>query len=190
MLRQNVLPNTVDISGFPGKRSPDSRPWLHLSRNSRARITMSTQFLDGHAVEILLVEDNQGDVELTREALEVAKVSNRLHVVDNGADAIDFLFRRGRFTDVPQPDIILLDLNLPNKDGRQVLSEIKADASLAQIPIVVLTTSQADEDILRAYQLHANCYITKPIDFSQFLRIVSAIEEFWLSVVKLPKKVH
>jgi chemotaxis family two-component system response regulator Rcp1 len=151
---------------------------------------MNAESQDCHAVEILLVEDNPGDVELTREALDVAKVANRLHVVDDGSDAVDFLFRRGRFADAPQPDIILLDLNLPNKDGREVLSEIKADANLAQIPIVVLTTSQADEDIMHAYQLHANCYITKPIDFNQFLRIVSAIEEFWLNVVKLPRKVH
>jgi chemotaxis family two-component system response regulator Rcp1 len=151
---------------------------------------MRTEFHDYHAIEILLVEDNPGDAELTREALATAKISNRLHVVEDGADATDFLFRRGRFADAPEPDIILLDLNLPTKDGRQVLSEIKADPNLAKIPIVVLTTSQADEDILRAYQLHANCYITKPIDFNQFLRIVAAIEEFWLSVVKLPKKVH
>jgi chemotaxis family two-component system response regulator Rcp1 len=151
---------------------------------------MNAEFQDCRAIEILLVEDNPGDIELTREALDVSKVANRLHVVNDGVDAIDFLFRRGRFADVPQPDIILLDLNLPNKDGRQVLSEIKADAGLAQIPIVVLTTSQADEDILRAYQLHANCYITKPIDFNQFVRIVSAIEDFWLSVVKLPRNVH
>ena len=151
---------------------------------------MRTEFHDYHAIEILLVEDNPGDVELTREALATAKISNRLHVVEDGADAIDFLFRRGKFADAPEPDIILLDLNLPTKDGRQVLSEIKTDPNLAKIPIVVLTTSQADEDILRAYQLHANCYITKPIDFNQFLRIVAAIEEFWLSVVKLPKKAH
>jgi two-component system, chemotaxis family, response regulator Rcp1 len=151
---------------------------------------MRTEFQDCHAIEILLVEDNPGDVELTREALETAKVSNRLHVVDDGADAIDFLFRRGQYLNAPEPDIILLDLNLPTKDGRQVLSEIKEDPNLAKIPIVVLTTSQADEDILRAYQLHANCYITKPIDFNQFLRIVAAIEEFWLSVVKLPRKSH
>jgi two-component system, chemotaxis family, response regulator Rcp1 len=151
---------------------------------------MNRELPDSHDVEILLVEDNPGDVELTREALDIANVANRLHVVDDGADAIDFLLRRGRFTNAPQPDIILLDLNLPNKDGRQVLSEIKADANLAQIPIVVLTTSQDDEDILRAYQLHANCYIAKPIDFNQFLRIVSAIEQFWLSVVNLPRKMH
>ncbi len=147
---------------------------------------MISEYQDCHAVEILLVEDNPGDVELTREALETAKVSNRLHVVEDGADAVDFLFRRGKFSDAPEPDIILLDLNLPTKDGRQVLSEIKADPNLAQIPIVVLTTSQADEDILRAYKLHANCYIAKPIDFNQFLRIVAAIEEFWLTIVRLP----
>lgn len=151
---------------------------------------MNTELPDSHAIEILLVEDSPRDVDLTREALDVAKVASRLHVVDDGVDAIDFLLRRGRFTNAPRPDIILLDLNLPNKDGRQVLLEIKADANLAQIPIVVLTTSQDDEDILRAYQLHANCYIAKPIDFNQFLRIVSAIEEFWLTVVNLPRKMH
>jgi chemotaxis family two-component system response regulator Rcp1 len=141
-----------------------------------------------HAIEILLVEDNPGDVELTREALNAAKVSNRLHVVDDGAEAVDFLFKKGRFADAPRPDIILLDLNLPKKDGRQVLSEIKAEPDLAQIPVVVLTASQAEEDIVRAYQLHANCYISKPVDFKQFLRIVASIEQFWLSVVKLPNR--
>jgi CheY-like chemotaxis protein len=151
---------------------------------------MNSEAQDWRAVEILLVEDNPGDVELTREALDDAKVANRLSVVDDGADAVDFLFRRGRFKDAPRPDLILLDLNLPKKDGRQVLSEIKANADLAQIPVVVLTTSQAEEDILRAYQLHANCYIAKPVDFNQFLRIVSTIEEFWLTIVKLPKKLR
>ncbi len=151
---------------------------------------MNSEPRSWQAIEILLVEDNPGDVELTREALDDAKVANRLHVVDDGADAVEFLFQRGKFANAPRPDIILLDLNLPKKDGRQVLSEIKANADLAQIPVVVLTTSQAEEDILRAYQLHANCYITKPVDFNQFLRIVATIEEFWLSVVKLPKKVH
>jgi CheY-like chemotaxis protein len=149
---------------------------------------MSSQPDDWHAIEILLVEDNPGDVELTREALNAAKVSNHLHVVDDGAEAVDFLFRRGRFADAVRPDIVLLDLNLPKKDGRQVLSEIKAEPDLAQIPVVVLTTSQAKEDILRAYQLHANCYISKPVDFNQFLRIVAGIEEFWLSVVRLPNR--
>jgi CheY-like chemotaxis protein len=149
---------------------------------------MTAEFSRWKPIEILLVEDNPGDVELTREALNTAKVANRLHVVDDGADAVEFLFRRGRFADAPRPDIILLDLNLPKKDGRQVLSEIKSEPSLAQIPVVVLTTSQAEEDIVRAYQLHANCYVTKPVDFNQFLHIVSTIEEFWLSVVKLPKR--
>jgi two-component system, chemotaxis family, response regulator Rcp1 len=149
---------------------------------------MNTAYGEWRPIEILLVEDNPGDVELTREALDTARVFNRLHVVDDGADAVDFLFRRGQFADVPRPDIILLDLNLPKKDGRQVLSEIKAEPSLSQIPVVVLTTSQAEEDILRAYLLHANCYVTKPVDFNQFLHIVSTIEEFWLSVVKLPQK--
>lgn len=149
---------------------------------------MNTDYRNLQPIEILLVEDNPGDVELTREALDAAKVSNTLHVVDDGAEALDFLFRRGRFVDAPRPDIILLDLNLPKKDGRQVLSEIKAEPSLSQIPVVVLTTSQADEDIIRAYQLHANCYVTKPVDFNRFMHIVSTIEEFWLTVVKLPKK--
>ena len=107
-------------------------------------------------------------------------------MVDDGAKAIDFLFRRGAYADAPRPDIILLDLNLPKKDGRQVLAEIKAEPQLADIPVVILTTSQAEEDILRSYQLHANCYITKPVDFKQFLKVVKSIEEFWLTVVKLP----
>jgi two-component system response regulator len=142
---------------------------------------------DWQPIEILLVEDNPGDVDLTKEALEDAKVCNRLHVVDDGEKALEFLCRKGPYVDAPRPDLILLDLNLPKKDGRQVLSEIKADAELAHIPIVILTTSQADEDILRAYQLHANCYISKPVNFTQFMRVVKAIEEFWLTVVKLPK---
>ena len=141
-----------------------------------------------HPIEILLVEDNAGDVELTKAALEAAKVANRLHVVEDGAAAVDLLFRRGEFAEAPRPDIVFLDLNLPKKDGRQVLSEIKADAHLAGIPVVVLTTSEADEDILRAYQLHANCYITKPVDFKQFTRVVQSVEEFWFTIVKLPKQ--
>ena len=143
---------------------------------------------DMHPIKILLVEDNPGDVDLTKEALERAKVANRLQVVEDGAEALDYLFRRGTYADAGRPDIILLDLNLPKKDGREVLAEIKADPELADIPVVVLTTSQADEDILRAYRLHANCYITKPVDFHQFLRVVETIEEFWLTVVKLPRK--
>lgn len=147
---------------------------------------MNMEMQDCRAVDILLVEDNRIDVELTLEALKTAKIHSRLHVVEDGSDAADFLFQRGAFADAPKPDLILLDLNLPNKDGREVLAEIKADPELAKIPIVVFTTSQADEDIARAYQLHANCYITKPVDFNQFLHIIKAIDEFWLKVVKLP----
>jgi two-component system, chemotaxis family, response regulator Rcp1 len=143
---------------------------------------------DWRPVEILLVEDNPGDVDLTREALQDAKVRNRLHVVDDGAKAVDFLYKKGEYADSPRPDIILLDLNLPKKDGRQVLEEIKADSQLAMIPVVILTTSQAEEDVLRSYQLHANCYITKPVDFKQFMRVVKSIEDFWLTIVKLPQR--
>ncbi len=149
---------------------------------------MSYYSHDERPIEILLVEDNPGDVDLTREALESARICNHLHVDDDGAKAVDFLFRRGEYANVPRPDIILLDLNLPKKDGKQVLKEIKADPCLTNIPVVVLTTSAADEDVLGAYQLHANCYITKPVDFQQFLHVVRSIEEFWLTIVKLPTK--
>ena len=149
---------------------------------------MNHNSTDWRPIEILLIEDNPGDVDLTKEALQDAKVRNHLHVVDDGAKAVDFLYKRGEYADAPRPDIILLDLNLPKKDGRQVLEEIKADPELAEIPVVILTTSQAEEDILRSYQLHANCYITKPVDFKQFMHVVKSIEEFWLTVVKLPKR--
>jgi chemotaxis family two-component system response regulator Rcp1 len=138
------------------------------------------------AIEILMVEDNPGDVRLTREALKGGKVLNRLHVVEDGVAALDFLYRRPPHQDAPRPDLILLDLNLPKMDGREVLSRIKADETLKLIPVVVLTTSQAEEDVLRAYRLSANCYVTKPVDLHQFNRIVQAIEEFWLTVVRLP----
>jgi two-component system, chemotaxis family, response regulator Rcp1 len=139
-------------------------------------------------IDILLVEDNPGDVDLTREALEDAKLRTCLHVVDDGAKAVDFLYKRDAYADAPRPDVILLDLNLPKKDGREVLREIKADPDLADIPVVILTTSEAEEDVLRSYQLHANCYITKPVNFKQFLRVVKSIEDFWLTVVRLPKR--
>ncbi len=142
--------------------------------------------LDAMAIEILLVEDSAADVRLTIEALKEAKVANRLSVVDDGVKAMDFLHQRDGYTDAPRPDLILLDLNLPRKDGREVLEEIKADPGLRRIPIVVLTTSSAHDDILRAYELHANCYITKPVDFRQFMVVVKAIEDFWLTIVKLP----
>ncbi|MBF0163735.1 MAG: response regulator [Magnetococcales bacterium] len=139
-------------------------------------------------VEILLVEDSPGDVELTREALADSKMINRLHVVEDGEEAMAFLRRQGRFANAIRPDVVLLDLNLPRKDGREVLEEIKADADLKAIPVVVLTTSRADEDILRTYELHANCYITKPVDLNQFFAVVKSVESFWFSVVKLPPK--
>jgi two-component system response regulator len=148
---------------------------------------MSSEINGWQLIDILLVEDNPGDVELTKEALKDAKVATHLHVVEDGAAALDFLFKRGEHAHVPRPDLILLDLNLPKKDGREVLAEIKADPCLAKIPVVILTTSQADEDIIRAYQLHANCYITKPVDFRQFVKVIQSIEDFWLTVVKLPK---
>ena len=139
-------------------------------------------------IEILMVEDNPGDVRLTREALKGGKVLNQLHVVEDGVAALDFLYRRAPHQNAPRPDLILLDLNLPKMDGREVLARIKSDDSLRIIPVVVLTTSQAEEDVLRAYRLSANCYVTKPVDLHQFNRIVQAIEEFWLSVVRLPPK--
>jgi CheY-like chemotaxis protein len=137
-------------------------------------------------VEILLVEDNEADVRLTREALKENKVANILHVVSDGEEAIAFLRQKGKYADAPRPDLILLDLNLPKKDGREVLAEIKVDDDLKRIPVVVLTISKAEEDILKSYNLHANCYITKPIDLNQFMKVVQSIEDFWLALVKLP----
>lgn len=141
-------------------------------------------------IEILLVEDNPGDVRLTLEALREAKVQNHLSVAEDGVEALDFLHRRGRYVEAPRPDLILLDLNLPRKDGREVLQEIKNDESLRKIPVVVLTTSKAEEDIVKSYCLHANCYITKPVDLDQFLRVIRSIEDFWLTIVKLPPKTN
>jgi len=137
-------------------------------------------------MEILLVEDNPGDVRLTKEALKEGKVYSNLHAVKDGVEAIEFLRREGRFRGVPRPDIILLDLNLPRKDGREVLQEIKSDDDLKRIPVVVLTTSKAEEDVLRTYNLHANCYVTKPVDLEKFMVVVKTIDSFWLTVVTLP----
>ncbi|MDD5030153.1 MAG: response regulator [Rhodoferax sp.] len=139
-------------------------------------------------IEILLVEDNPGDVLLTREAMKAGKLRNRLSVASDGEQAMAFLRRQGRFADAPRPDLILLDLNLPRKDGREVLAELKADPCLKSIPVVVLTTSAADQDVQRAYDLHANCFITKPVDFNQFMRVVQQIDEFWINLVTLPRK--
>lgn len=138
------------------------------------------------AIEILLVEDNPGDVRLTKEALKDSKLHNTLSVVEDGVEAMAFLRRQPPYEDAPRPDIILLDLNLPRKDGREVLEEIKNDADLRRIPVVVLTTSEDDSDILATYNLHANCYITKPVDLNRFITIVKNIENFWFSIVKLP----
>jgi CheY-like chemotaxis protein len=142
-----------------------------------------------HPIEILLVEDSPSDTELTVEALANGKICNHLSIVDDGVKALEFLRHQGAYTDAPRPDLILLDLNLPRKDGREVLAETKTDPLLQNIPIVVLTTSEAERDVLRAYELHANCYISKPVDFKQFLKVVNAIESFWLTVVKLPSQV-
>lgn len=138
-------------------------------------------------VEILLVEDNPGDVRLTQEVLRDGRIRNNMSVVKDGVDAISFLHQTGEYVGAPRPDIILLDLNLPKKDGREVLAEIKADPDLKNIPVVVLTTSSAEQDIFRSYDLHANCYITKPVDLDQFIRVIRSIEDFWLTIVKLPR---
>ena len=141
------------------------------------------------AIDILLVEDSPADVRLTREALKEAKVLNTLHVVPDGIAALAFLRQQGQYAASPRPSLILLDLNLPKKDGREVLAEIKQDDGLKLIPVVVLTTSRAEEDIVRSYDLHANAYVTKPVDLSQFLNVIRSFEEFWLAVVTLPPKI-
>ena len=140
----------------------------------------------GTPIEILLVEDNPGDARLAMEALKECKLRNRIHLVEDGEEAMDFLLRNGRFEDAPRPDLVLLDLNLPKHDGSEVLSDIKNNPDLKQIPVVILTVSKAEEDIVRSYSAHANCFITKPIDFDQFLEVIKAVEHFWLSVVQLP----
>jgi len=137
-------------------------------------------------IEILLVEDNPGDVRLTREAFKEGKVLNNLSVVEDGAEAMAFLRQQGKYADASRPDLILLDLNLPKKDGREVLPEIKGDTNLKRIPVVILTTSKAEQDILKTYNLHANCYVTKPVDLEQFISVVRFVQHFWLSIVKLP----
>jgi chemotaxis family two-component system response regulator Rcp1 len=142
----------------------------------------------GKPIEILLVEDSQGDVRLVQENLKEGKVRNTLNVVNDGVEAMAYLRREGKYKDAVQPDLVLLDLNLPKKDGRTVLSEIKSDKDLKRIPVVVLTISQAEEDILKSYDLHANAFVSKPVDLNKFIGVVKAIEDFWLTVVKLPAK--
>jgi chemotaxis family two-component system response regulator Rcp1 len=140
-------------------------------------------------VDILLVEDNEGDARLAIEAMRDSKIRNTLHHVSDGEEAMAFLRKEGKYAKAPRPDLVLLDLNLPKKDGRQVLAEIKNDDELKRIPVVILTVSSAEEDILKTYNLHANCYITKPIDLSQFVKVVRSVEDFWLTIVKLPNGV-
>ena len=143
---------------------------------------------NGKLIEILLVEDNPGDVRLTQEAFRENKIRNRLNVVQNGEEAMNYLRKKGQYEDAAKPGLIMLDLNLPRKDGREVLAEIKSDPDLRRIPVVILTTSESEDDVHRTYSLHANCYITKPVDMQQFVKVVEAVEHFWLSVVSLPKE--
>lgn len=140
----------------------------------------------GRPAEFLLVEDNPGDVRLTREALNESKLRNRLNIVGDGVEALAFLRREGKYAGAPRPDLVLLDLNLPRKDGREVLAEIKADPALKRIPVVIITSSEAEQDVLASYDLHVNCYVSKPVDLEQFIKVVRSIETFWLTIVKLP----
>ena len=140
-----------------------------------------------NVIDVLLVEDDPGDALMTQEAFEHHKIRNSLHIVKDGVEALEFLRREGQYENAPRPGLILLDLNLPRKDGREVLSEVKADAELRSIPVVVLTTSEAEEDILRSYSLHANAYVTKPVDFDRFIEVVRQIDDFFVTVVKLPR---
>jgi chemotaxis family two-component system response regulator Rcp1 len=142
--------------------------------------------INGKPIEILLVEDNPGDYRLAEEVFKEAKVNNTMHIITDGAEAIKFLKKEGKYKDSPRPDLILLDLNLPKKDGKEVLADIKADENLKRIPVVILTVSSNEEDIIKSYDLHANAFITKPIDLDQFIKVVRSIEDFWLSIVKLP----
>lgn len=148
----------------------------------------SSSAYPGRPIEILMVEDSAGDIRLAQEALKHNKVDNRMWIARDGAEAMAFLRRQGLFAHAVRPDLILLDLNLPKMDGREVLAEIKKDPDLKRIPVVILTTSQAEQDILRTYNLHANCYITKPVDLDQFMNVVKSIEHFWLTIVKLPQE--
>lgn len=140
----------------------------------------------GRPADFLLVEDNPGDVRLTQEALKSHKVQNNLHVATDGEEALAFLRRQGKYANAPRPDIILLDLNLPRKDGREVLAEIKSDSNLKAIPVVIITSSEAEQDVVKSYSLNANCYITKPVNLDQFIKVVQSINDFWLTIVKLP----
>jgi len=156
----------------------------------RCIIEGCTMNASGTPIEILLVEDNPADVRLTIEALKEGKVSNHLSVACDGVEALEFLRKNGKYSDVPRPDLILLDLNMPRKDGREVLEDIKTDPDLKRIPVVIMTTSKAEQDIIKSYNLHANCYVTKPIDLDQFIEVVKAVEDFWLTIVTLPSRME
>jgi chemotaxis family two-component system response regulator Rcp1 len=147
---------------------------------------METYHSSIHPIEILLVEDNPGDSRLAKEALKDSKLKNNLYVAEDGIEAMNFLRQIGKYSNMPRPDLIILDLNLPKKDGREVLAEVKNDDNLKRIPVVILTISKAEEDIIKTYNLHANCYVTKPLDLDQFIKVVKSIEDFWLTIVKLP----
>lgn len=155
---------------------------------SKMRASKMNSATECGSIEILLVEDNPGDVRLTKEALKEGRFANLINVAVDGFEAMAFLRREGKYANASRPDLILLDLNLPKKNGREVLAEIKADSNLKSIPVVVLTSSQAEKDIVATYNLHANCYITKPVDFEQFICVVRSIEDFWFAVVKLPPR--
>jgi len=144
----------------------------------------------GRPADFLLVEDNPGDVRLTQEALKSHKVQNNLHVATDGEEAMAFLRRQGKYANAPRPDIILLDLNLPKKDGREVLAEIKSDPNLKTIPVVIITSSEAEQDVIKSYNLNANCYVTKPVNLDQFIKVVQSVNDFWLTIVKLPSSVE
>lgn len=144
--------------------------------------------LSGKIVDILLVEDNPGDVRLAQEALKESKVRNKLYIVEDGVEAMAFLHQQGKYVGSPHPDLILLDLNLPRKSGREVLAEIKTEENLKHIPVVIMTVSRAEEDVMKCYRHHANCYITKPLDFNQFMEVTKSIDDFWLNIVRLPPK--
>ncbi len=146
------------------------------------------KYKDMKAIDILVVEDNPGDARLIREVLDENKIFNSMHTARDGIEAMDFLNNNGKFKSAPKPDLIILDLNLPRKDGRELLAEIKVDEKLKHIPVVIMTISQAEEDIMKSYNLHANCFITKPIDLAQFIKVVKSIEDFWFYIVKLPPK--
>ena len=179
----NGDPRTPDVTTAPAL-APQARE--RSDGPSAASTADEVRPVSVRPIEILLIEDNPGDVELTQEALQDAKVRNKLSAVGDGEQALAYLRRQGEYATAARPDLILLDLNLPRKDGREVLAEIKRDPALRRIPVVILTTSQAEQDILRSYDLNANCYVTKPVDLDQFLHVVRSIEDFWLVIVKLP----